>query len=61
MEGQMDRTTKLILAVIAAGLWANALVRPLPAAAQSGELNQIAIDIHNVAMGNCTNHVLCGH
>lgn len=56
----MDRTTKIILAFIAAGLWANAagsFIRP--ASAQSSELNDIAHDVHAIYIGTCINDKIC--
>ena len=46
----MDKTTKIILGFIAAGLWANA-VMPLirPAQAQADWLGRIAVDVQTIA------------
>jgi hypothetical protein len=53
----MDKTTKIILALIAAGLWANIIA---PAAhAQDAALASIAQNISAIASGICTNHTLC--
>ena len=70
-ESKMDRTTKIILAFIAAGLWANAIT-PLikPAQAQSSEVfSRIAMDTQTIAQSMkslveggpvpCTNPKLC--
>jgi hypothetical protein len=66
----MDRTTKILLAAIALGLWANAVMSVIrPAAAQvdgltlsniSGELSSIAKDFKDIASGYCNNRKLCG-
>jgi hypothetical protein len=48
----MDRTTKVILAAIALGLWVNAGVfvfRPAPAVASNDALEGIAHDINRIA------------
>ena len=58
----MDRTTKLILAAIAGGLWLNAgilVFRPSPAAAQDENLSSIAYAISSIASGVCSNHKIC--
>lgn len=59
----MDKSTKLVLSAIAAGLFLNAavLLRPLPAAAQGDELATIAHDFHAIYSGTCLNHTLCPH
>jgi hypothetical protein len=65
-----DRTTKIILAFIAAGLWMNALVpvfNPKPVAAQDpatlqkieDDLSGIKGDFHKVASGLCLNNKIC--
>ena len=66
----MDRSSKLVLVLIATGLWANALV-PLmqPAHAQQAEwLSRIALDVQTIAHDidalvkgglNCTNQKFC--
>ncbi len=59
-----DRTIKLLLALIAAGLWANALVpvfKPTPALAQQSEnyLRNIDQNITNLVFGRCLNRKLC--
>lgn len=67
-----DRTTKVLLGMIALGLWANvttSLFHPLTAAAQShGQLDTLVTDVdalrgfvENIAAGDCVNHKLCGH
>jgi len=70
----MDKTTKIILAAIALGLWANAGVSMLrPAIAQTLDqrimqnyvekieknLYSIAEGIHIIARGDCPNKKLC--
>jgi hypothetical protein len=58
----MDRTSKLIMAAIAAGLWANfavSILRPSPAAAQSLQLNEIASNLNAIYNGICLNHKIC--
>jgi hypothetical protein len=59
----IDRTTKILLALIAAGLWAN-VVAPLakvaPALAQSPNyLARIDDNINDLARGRCINTKLC--
>lgn len=61
-----DRTTKLLLAVIAAGLWANAAVHlAQPAIAQglsgtdSTNLARITDRIDGIFYGSCANKRLC--
>jgi hypothetical protein len=66
----MDKTTKILLAAIAIGLWANValpLFRPTAALAQSDELTTIARsvsllarDLDRIARGLCQNTRLCG-
>lgn len=70
----MDRTTKVLLAGIAAGLWANALMpllKPPGAAAQDmsaverslrsidSSLDSIESDIDDLEDGTCSNKKLC--
>jgi hypothetical protein len=58
----MDRTGKIILAVIALGLWVNIAVvvsRPQPATAQSYDLGNIEHDLHAIYTGNCSNEKIC--
>jgi hypothetical protein len=63
----MDRVTKLILAAIAAGLWANAITafdRPAKAAVDYGSsidshLSSIESDIGRIQRGSCSNSKLC--
>jgi hypothetical protein len=53
---------KLLLAIIALGLWANAAVSLFrPAHAQGDDVGQIAYDIHSLVTGglNCQNKKLC--
>jgi hypothetical protein len=56
----MDRTTKVLLAMIAAGLWANAAA-PLiqKARADSAVLHYIEEDLARIADGKCANKKLC--
>jgi hypothetical protein len=60
-----DRTTKLLLAVIAAGLWLNvtaALIRPTPAKAQDAVeslIREMEIHLRWIANGNCSNRKIC--
>lgn len=67
-----DRTTKILLASIALGLWANLfvpLLRPITAFAQyesdyilrsiDARLAGIAVDIDKLQKGNCANGKLC--
>ncbi|HEX3429556.1 MAG TPA: hypothetical protein VHT03_01610 [Rhizomicrobium sp.] len=59
----VDRTTKIILAAIAIGLWANVfapVIRPARAQDETSTfISQIATDFHIVAIGNCRNKKLC--
>jgi hypothetical protein len=59
----IDRTTKLILAAIAAGLWANVLtvvLRAVPAHAQQDlDVSNIQHDLHGIYAGNCLNPKIC--
>ena len=68
----VDRTTKILLALIAVGLWANAvlpLLHPKVAAAQNSQLESIDTslsriyhDVHNLADiedGTCRNTKIC--
>lgn len=52
----MDRTTKILLAAIAAGLFANAV---RPAVAQSIEISEVARTLRSIADGSCANTTLC--
>lgn len=61
----MDKTTKCLLAAIAAGLFANAIVRadagPKADYIVTGdELRSIAAAIESIANGTCSNRKLCG-
>ena len=59
----MDRTTKVILAFIAAGLWANAMisaVRPAMAQDYGYQIRQIQSDLGAIAGGVCVNRKICG-
>lgn len=56
----MDRTSKIILAAIALGLWANfsmAILRPIPAWA--ADLGSIPHDLHAIYSGTCNNSKIC--
>jgi hypothetical protein len=65
----IDRTTKILLAAIAFGLWANAgvpLLRATPAYANDqteqsmlGHLQSIKDDIKSLVDGHCLNKKLC--
>jgi hypothetical protein len=63
----IDKTTKILLILIALGLWANAvlpLIRPHAVAAQSADsienhLSEIESDVHKIARGTCTNGKIC--
>lgn len=55
-----DKTTKILLAILAAGLWLNAatvLIRP--AMAQDPSITNLARDFHTVVQGQCPNQKLC--
>lgn len=57
-----DRTTKILLALIALGLWANALgpvLKPLPAFASDSLLRSIDSTLEDIARGNCSNRKIC--
>lgn len=59
-----DRTTKILLALIALGLWVNAIVpvlKPLPAYASDSErlLSRIDDSLNDIAKGYCSNKKLC--
>ncbi len=58
----IDRTSKIILIVIAAGLWANmaaGIFHAGPAVAQTAQLNDIAHDLHSIYSGVCVNSKIC--
>jgi len=57
----MDKATKFILAMIAAGLWANiAIVLLKPARASPlSELTSIDQHLSAIYSGSCLNHKLC--
>jgi len=68
----IDKTTKLLLALVALGLWINAaisLFRPQPVAAQDAYLSSIDSHLSNIqndvssieriARGTCTNGKIC--
>ncbi len=59
----MDRTTKLLLAAIAVGLFANASASVVrPAGAQyniASDISRMASDISALSWDTCTNRKLC--
>ena len=55
----MDRTTKLLLAAIALGLWANVASLWAPVSAQSYELTQILYEIQAIGNATCNNPTIC--
>jgi len=59
----IDRTTKLLIAFLAAGLWPNAvipLLKSTPAQADADSyLSSIDTNIGRLARGSCTNAKLC--
>ena len=60
----MDATTKILLALIAGGLWvqiATATFRPTTANAQDSysRLTDIASDVGMIARGTCSNKKIC--
>jgi hypothetical protein len=70
---EIDRTTKAILALIALGLWANAVPRLIhPAAAADNEyvtvslgsivssLSKIESSLSKIEIGGCFNSKICG-
>jgi hypothetical protein len=57
-----DRTMKVLLAVIALGIWANVLVpvfKAVPAVAQGNELSKINLNLAAIYNGTCANHKIC--
>ena len=59
-----DRTTKILLAFIALGLWLNALAplwHPRPVAAQDPDhdIHQISESLQSISDGLCLNKTLC--
>jgi len=61
----MDRSAKILLGLIAAGLWANAILpvlKIIPAQAQSADhyLQRIDSNISLLVNGVCVNRKLCG-
>jgi len=57
-----NKTSKILLTIIALGLWANLLVGlfgPRIAAAQSVELTNIQANVFAIATGTCTNKKIC--
>lgn len=58
----LDRTTKILLGVIAIGIWLNvgvSVLRPSSAIAQSGEIGAIAGYVAAIAKGTCSNQKIC--
>lgn len=61
----IDRTSKVLLAIIALGLWANAgisFLRPAAAIAQIDELSRIRSDVSDltrIGRGSCSNSKIC--
>jgi len=60
----MDRTSKIIFALIAAGLWANVMfsaIRPAFAQQDYGYiLRQMQRDLSSISGGLCFNRKICG-
>lgn len=63
----IDRTTKVLLALIAFGIWLNIalpIYRPSVAVAQDFQtpafISSIASYVQQIATGTCLNHRLCG-
>jgi hypothetical protein len=57
-----DITSKLLLAAVALGLWANLLLpilHPIPAFAQSYDFSNIERHVRQIANGTCTNSKIC--
>ena len=60
----IDRTAKILLFLIAAGLWANVLLKPAARAANARQdythvLGSIAGNVADIASGVCTNQKIC--
>ena len=63
-----DKTTKVLLALIALGLWINvvaSLFHPARVAAEEKEqieqdIHNLAHDVHSIYSGICLNEKLCG-
>ena len=55
----MDRTTKLLLAAIALGLWANVAATWSPVSAQDWALQSILTEIQSISYGSCPNPTIC--
>lgn len=53
-----DRTTKVLLALIALGLFLNAF-KPISVNADTNDVHKIAESIDAIANGRCLNHSLC--
>ena len=53
-----DRTTKVLLALIALGLFLNAF-KPISVNADTNDVRRIADSIDAIANGRCPNHSLC--
>ena len=57
-----DRTTKILLGLIALGLWANLAIpqiRPAHARETDSLLRMIDLNIGSIAFGTCVNRKLC--
>jgi len=60
----LDRTSKILLAAIAIGLWANVvmpLIKAVPASAQVDDelIRSIESSVAKIARGSCANHKIC--
>jgi hypothetical protein len=57
----MDNFTKLLLALVAAGLWANVAIELIrPAYAQDANLlRNIESELGKISRGTCTNSKIC--
>jgi hypothetical protein len=58
----MDRTSKVLMALIAAGLWANLAIgtlAPREASAGSSDAQQILMHVQMIANGICVNRKIC--
>jgi hypothetical protein len=60
-----DKTTKIILVIIALGLWANAIPHLVHSAAAQPDYSDLLVrmndNLSNIASGNCYNSKICGH
>jgi hypothetical protein len=57
-----DKTTKILLALVAIGLWANigvSLLKPTSVLAQNPDIATISHDVHAIYNGTCTNKKVC--